>query len=255
MVLTAPAAKTAILRDAVEIAVIDLPHISNFTDLDPLRGESDVRLRIVRTPADLQQPDAVLIPGSKNTLADLSHLRQNGLADRIGQLARRGNTEVVGICGGFQMLGREIRDPLALESAAVAIPGLGLLGTVTVMAAEKTLARTTATHAASTLEVVGYEIHHGRTSADDSPALFRRTDGQVVGSGSADGRVWGTYLHGVFDADPFRRWFIDRLRVRRGLAPLGRVIARYDIEPALDRLAGVVRDSLNMKAIYRLMGL
>ena len=103
--------------DAVEIAVIDLPHISNFTDLDAFRGESDVRLRIVRTPADLRQPDAVLIPGSKNTLADLGYLRQSGLADRIGQLARSGRTEVVGICGGFQMLGREIRDPAG--------PGIG----------------------------------------------------------------------------------------------------------------------------------
>jgi cobyric acid synthase CobQ len=241
--------------DAVEIAVIDLPHISNFTDLDAFRGESDVRLRIVRAAADLRQPDAVLIPGSKNTLADLGYLRQSGLADRIGQLAGAGKTEVVGICGGFQMLGREIRDPEALESAAGAAPGLGLLETVTVMTAEKTLARTTARHAVSALDVVGYEIHHGQTDAGDSPALFRRPDGRAVGCASVDGRVWGTYLHGVFDADPFRRWFIDHLRVRRGLAALGRVIAPYDIEPALDRLAGVVRSSLDVEAIVRLMGL
>jgi cobyric acid synthase CobQ len=240
---------------AVEIAVIDLPHISNFTDLDAFRGESDVRLRIVRTPADLRQPDAVLIPGSKNTLADLAYLRQSGLAERIAQLARGGGVEVVGICGGFQMLGREIRDPLALESAAEAAPGLGLLDAVTVLAAEKTLARTTAVHAASALEVVGYEIHHGRTETDGAAALFRRPDGQSLGCAAADGRVWGTYLHGVFDADAFRRWFIDRLRVRRGLAPLGRVIAPYDIEPALDRLAAAVRQSVDIAAIYRLMGL
>ncbi len=123
------------------------------------------------------------------------------------------------------------------------------------MNAEKTLARTTARHAPSALEVVGYEIHHGQTDAGDSPALFRRPDGRTVGCGSADGRVWGTYLHGVFDADPFRRWFIDHLRVRRGLAPLGRVIAPYDIEPALDRLADAVRSSLDMEAITRLMKL
>ncbi len=97
--------------DAVEIAVIDLPHISNFTDLDAFRGESDVRLQIVRTPADLRQPDAVLIPGSKNTLADLGYLRHSGLAGRIDQLARAGQTEVVGICGGFQMLGAKSAIP------------------------------------------------------------------------------------------------------------------------------------------------
>jgi cobyric acid synthase CobQ/L-threonine-O-3-phosphate decarboxylase len=241
--------------DAVEIAVIDLPQISNFTDLDAFRGESDVRLRIVRAPGELGRPDAVLIPGSKNTLADLDYLRRSGLADRIGQLARQGQSEVVGICGGFQMLGREIRDPLGLESATGAAPGLGLLEAVTVLAAEKTLARTTAVHTPSALEVAGYEIHHGRTDTDGSPVLFRRPDGQAVGAASDDGRVWGTYLHGVFDADAFRRWFIDRLRVGRGLAPLSRVVAPYDIEPALDRLAGIVRQSLDMEAIYRLMGL
>ena len=85
--------------------------------------------------------------------------------------------------------------------------------------------------------------------------MFVREDGQAVGLGAASGRVWGTYLHGVFDADEFRRWFIDRLRVRRGLAPLGKVSSRYDIEPALDRLADVVRKSLDMKEIHRLLGL
>ncbi len=86
-------------------------------------------------------------------------------------------------------------------------------------------------------------------------SMFVREDGQDVGLGDADGRVWGTYLHGVFDSDEFRRWFIDRLRVHRGLPPLGKVSARYDIEPALDRLADVVRKSLNMKEIYRLLGM
>ena len=241
--------------EAVEIAVVDLPHISNFTDFDAFRGESDVRLRIVRQPSDLGQPDAVVLPGSKNTLADLDGLRRNGLAERIEQLARGDKTEVVGVCGGFQMLGREIRDPLALESANGAAPGLGLLDAVTVLAAEKTLVRAAATHVPSGLEVAGYEIHHGRTDANGSPPLFVAADGRSLGAGSADGRVWGTYLHGVFDADRFRRWFIDRLRTRRGLAPLGQVIAPYDIEPALDRLADVVRRSLDMEAIYRLMKL
>jgi cobyric acid synthase CobQ/L-threonine-O-3-phosphate decarboxylase len=239
----------------VEIAVIDLPHIANFTDFDALGVEGDVRLRIVRSPAELDHPDAVILPGSKNTLGDLDYLRRSGLAERVRTLAQDGGTEVVGICGGFQMLGREIRDPLGVESDRQAAVGLGLLEVRTELAAEKTLLRTSAVHAPSGLEVAGYEIHHGQTSCDGSRAVLSRPDGQCVGAASPALPVWGTYLHGVFDADAFRRWFIDRLRVRRGLAPLGRVVARYDIQATLDRLAAAVRRSLRMDEIYRLLRL
>ena len=239
---------------AVEIAVIDLPHISNFTDFDAFHTEADARLRIVRAAAELNEPDAVVIPGSKNTLGDLDYLRRSGLAERIAALARAGTAEIVGICGGLQMLGREIRDPLGIESAGPeAARGLGLLDVCTVLAPEKTLVRTTARHDPSGLEVAGYEIHHGQTAGDGARPLLTRADGQVVGVASADSRIWGTYLHGVFDADLFRRWFLDRLRVRRGLAPVGELIGRYDIEPALDRLAEVVRASVQMNEIYRLL--
>jgi cobyric acid synthase CobQ len=240
---------------AVEIAVIDLPHISNFTDFDAFRGESDVRLRIVRSAAQLQTPDAVIIPGSKNTLDDLAYLHRSGLAQRIAALAGEAGTEVVGICGGFQMLGREVHDPLGIESAAGTSSALGLLHAHTVLAAEKTLVRTSARHVPSGLEVTGYEIHHGQTTLGEAAVWFTRGDGQVVGAARPDQRVWGTYLHGVFDADGFRRWFIDRLRVRRGLSPLCATTARYDIEPALDRLAAVVRGSVRMDEIYRLLKL
>ncbi len=139
------------------------------------------------------------------------------------------------------MLGREIRDPLGIESAAGDCRGLGLLDASTVMAAEKTLVRTSARHAPSGLDVAGYEIHHGQTVDGHVLAAADEHDGQVVGIAAEDGRIWGTYLHGVFDADAFRRWFVDRLRVRRGLPPLGQPGGHYDIEPALDRLADVVR--------------
>jgi len=161
----------------------------------------------------------------------------------------------VGICGGFQMLGRGISDPLGIESERQTAPGLGLLEIRTELAAEKTLLRTSARHAPSGLEVAGYEIHHGRTACDEAPAVLSRPDGQCVGAASPALPVWGTYLHGVFDADPFRRWFIDRLRVRRGLAPLGQVVAHYDIQAALDRLAAAVRRRLRMDDIYRLLRL
>ena len=239
----------------VEIAVVDLPHISNFTDFDALRIESDVRLKIIRTAADLNEPDALILPGSKNTLGDLEYLRCSGLAERIGELGRRGRTEIVGICGGFQMLGREIRDPLGIESSAENPRGLGLLGVSTVMAAEKTLVRTSARHVASGHDVTGYEIHHGQTELGECSPLMVGSDGQVMGVAAADRPVWGTYLHGLFDADAFRRWFIDGLRARRGLKPVGHVTAQYDVEPALDRLADVVRASLRIDDIYRIMGL
>ena len=107
----------------------------------------------------------------------------------------------------------------------------------------------------SGLPVKGYEIHHGRTvGAGNHPAFFRE-DGEIIGVQSHDGRIWGTYLHGVFDDDAFRRWFIDGLRRRRSLAPLGKIRAVYDLEPAFDRLAEIVRRSLDMEKIYRLMGL
>jgi len=241
--------------ETVTIAVIDLPHIANFTDFDALRNEPDVHLRIVRVPDELNSPDAVILPGSKNTLGDLEHLRRSGLAERLTAFAGHGTTEIIGICGGFQMLGLEICDPMAIESAGTVAHGLGLLRATTVMATEKTLTRGTARHGASGLEVSGYEIHHGRTTCDVFRPMFTRADGEVVGIAADDGRIWGTYLHGVFDADAFRRWFIDRLRCRKGLPPVGNVVARYDIEPALDRLARAVRESLRMDEVYRIMGL
>ncbi len=241
--------------EAVEIAVVDLPHISNFTDFDAFRVEPDVRLRIVRSAADLGQPDAVIVPGSKNVLGDLAYLRRSGLADRLAALARGGKAEIVGLCGGYQMLGRQIADPHHLESSQGAAEGLGLLPVATVLAQEKTLVRSQAVHRPSGLPVVGYEIHHGQTDAGGLEPLLVGTGETPCGVGTGDGLVWGTYLHGVFDADEFRRWFIDRLRQRRGLAPVGRVLAAYDLEPALDRLAAVVRESLDVQRVYKLMGL
>ncbi len=239
----------------VDLAVVDLPHISNFTDVDPFRGEPDVQVRIVRSAAELGEPDAVIIPGSKHTLGDLACLKASGLADGIVRLARTGKTEVVGLCAGFQMMGREVRDPGHVESDTGSAAGLGLLDIDTVLNAGKTLLRSTARHVPSGLMVRGYEIHHGRTESANLIPCLVRDDQEPVGVGDAGGRIWGTYLHGVFDSDPFRRWFIDRLRVRRGLAPVGDVRFVYDIEPALDRLACTVREHLDMGAVHRLLGI
>lgn len=239
----------------VEIAVIDLPHISNFTDFDAFRREPDVRLRIVRTPQDLNRPDAVILPGSKNVPGDLTFLREKGFDRKILDLSDRYECELVGVCGGFQMLGASIADPHGLESDRKTVPGLGLLEIETVLAPEKTLTRVTATHLESGESIAGYEIHHGQTETAAAQPCIRREDGALAGARSSDGRLWGTYLHGVFDADGFRRWFIDRLRVRRGLPAVGKVVARYDLEPSFERLAEVVRHSLDMSFIYKLLRL
>ncbi|MEG6504494.1 cobyric acid synthase [Nitratidesulfovibrio sp. 1201_IL3209] len=273
--------------DALDIVLVDLPHISNFTDVDALRGEPDVRLRVARTPADLagpavsggpggRHPDAVILPGSKNTTGDLRALRASGMADALARLARDPDGPVVaGICAGLQMLGLSVADPLGLEGGGCE-DGLGLLPVRTELAAEKTLRRTAGVHPYSGLPVAGYEIRHGITvgegsagsgdagnpgdaaSADTARAFLLREDGGALGWSAGTGpreRVWGTSLHGVFDADGFRRHFLDGLRARRGLAPLGRVVAPYSLDPALDRLADAVRAAVDMDAIYGMLGL
>jgi cobyric acid synthase CobQ/L-threonine-O-3-phosphate decarboxylase len=244
-----------VASECVDIAVVDLPHISNFTDFDALRIEPDVRVRIVRQPAELGHPDAVILPGSKNVIADLAYLRQTCLATAIAGLAREGKTEVVGICGGYQILGERIADPTGVESHTGSVQGLGCLSLATEMGAEKSLKRIAGRHCESGCRVQGYEIHHGQSViAGQLRPIFIAEDGSTLGVSAAELPVWGTYLHGVFDADEFRRWFIDRLRARRHWPAVGTVVAVYDLQEAFDRLAGVVRQSLKMDEIYRLLG-
>lgn len=253
------AAKAGRHEDKLDIAVIDLPHISNFTDLDALRIEPDVEVRIVRKPELLGTPDAVILPGSKNVIGDLQALKERGLADVILKLAQEGRTRIVGLCGGFQMLGKTIEDPTGIESTNRMLSGLGLLPVETVLLPEKTLKAVHARHMKSGLPLRGYEIHHGATGecggTIGNEVAVVRDDGEPIGYASADGRIMGTYLHGFFDADAFRRWFIDDLRQQRGWSELKNVQAIFDVEPALDRLASVVRASLDVKAIYKRMGL
>jgi len=150
---------------------------------------------------------------------------------------------------------RGFADPYGVESDRRRVRGLGILPVTTTLEEEKTLACVKGRHVESGLTVQGYEIHHGRTVGPGLVPAVEREDGEILGVRTAEGLAWGTYLHGIFDADDFRRWFVDRLRVRRGLAPAGRTLSRYDLEPAFDRLAAVVRRSLRIGEIYRLMGL
>lgn len=247
----------------LDIVLLDLPHISNATDIDPLDIEPDVRIRVVSSPQKLGHPDAIIIPGSKSTAADLQALRQSGMADALlAAAAQPGGPVLVGICGGLQMLGLEIHDPLGLESP-YPIAGLGLLPLLTTLGQDKVLCRTHAMHCPSREQVFGYEIHHGQTQAaagqeDKVRPCLLDSEGHCVGweavpQGAGHSRVWGTYLHGVFDEDNFRRAFLDGLRSHKNLPSLGRVTS-YTLEPALNRLAQCLRENLDMEMIYRLVG-
>lgn len=242
----------------IDIALIDLPHISNFTDFEPFLGEPDVHLHIIRHAKELdavkERIAALILPGSKNVMTDLDYLLQSGMADRIKNIADKSSSEIIGICGGFQMLGQSIVDPYSIESDGRDTRGLGLLSMTTTLEKDKTLIRRKAVHEKSGLEVHGYEIHHGRSSSGQKTVL-RLEKGDRICASSPDSMIWGTYLHGIFDADPFRRWFIDQLRLRRGLVSVDRVVAPYDLEVALDRLADTVRQGLDMERIYRLLKL
>jgi adenosylcobyric acid synthase len=237
----------------VVVAVVDLPRISNATDIDPLRLEPDIHLVRARTPEDLRGACAIILPGSRSVPQDLGFLRATGLADAIIQAARAG-VEVIGICGGLQMLGNAIKDPFGVEGQRQEeVAGLGLLPLVTVFREAKELTQTSARHLESGLEVVGYEIHHGQTRAEgEVDPLMVRPDGAVIGWGR--GRVWGTYLHGLWDADLFRWYMLDCWRARMGLPQRGQG-AVYDLGKALDRLAQALRQSLDLDQVYRLLGL
>ena len=254
------ASASAAREGMLDIVLVDLPHISNVTDVDPLRGEPDVRLRVARAPEDLapggRLPDMVIVPGSKNTPGDLRALRGSGMAEALRALAvREDGPEVLGICGGLQMLGSAIHDPLGLESGSpCTLRGLELLPLRTTLAAEKTLRRTQAVHVPSGLAVAGYEIHHGVTEAEDARAAcaMRDAHGQPLGWSGPGGRVWGSYLHGLLEDNAFRRHVLNGCRRRRGWEPLAEG-ARYSLGPELDRLADAVCAHVDMDAIRRLL--
>ena len=241
---------------AVNIACLDLPHISNFTDLEPLLQEPDVHVNILKTGSKPETPpDVLIIPGSKNVLGDLEALDNSKTSEDIKRLAADGQTLVVGICGGFQMLGEQVADPHGIESEQKTRDGLGLLPIFTELAPQKSLCQVQATHLTSNTTLQGYEIHHGKTKRlqEEVKPLITSPENREIGLSTPDEGIWGTYLHGLFDADEFRRWFIDQVRKRKGLEPLEEIQTRYDLEENLDRLADIVRENLDMQKIYSML--
>jgi adenosylcobyric acid synthase len=235
--------------DVLDVAVVRLPRISNFTDLDALALEPAVMVRWVTHPAALGDPDLVILPGTKATVDDLAWLRSRGLDAAVAALAP--STTVLGICGGYQMLGRTIDDPV--ESGAGAVEGLRRLPVATRF--EPTKITRSRRGVALGCPVSGYQIHHGRTASEVPWVTLDDEWGrQPEGAADVDTAVFGTSLHGLFESDGFRTTFLDAVATRRhkSLKPSGLSFASARQEQ-FDRLADVLEDHLDMKAVERLI--
>lgn len=232
---------------AFRVAVPRLNRIANFDDLDPLTADPAVSVDIVEPGRALPgDADLMLIPGSKSTIADLADLRAQGWDIDLAAHVRRGG-HVLGICGGYQMLGREIIDDLGLEGPAGRVPGLGLLDIVTRMRPAKRLSLVQARDLGSGADVSGYEIHLGETTGPDCARAWLSIDGRAEGAGSADGRIRGCYLHGLFTSDAFRAASLTRL----GAAPTQMI---YDdtVENTLDALADHLETHMDIDLLLSL---
>ncbi len=245
------AAKAESRGGPVRIAVPVLPRIANFDDLDPLRLDPAVSLRLVERGRPIPEADLVILPGSKSTISDLAALRDAGWDIDLKAHVRRGG-HVLGLCGGFQMLGRRIADPDGLEGPPGAVEGLGLLAVETVLTPEKRVTEVTGRHVASAAPVRGYEIHLGRTDGPDRSRPFLQIDGAPEGAVSADGRVRGTYVHGLFASDAFRAAFLASLGARH--APPAGPGYEAMVDAALDEWAELLAASLDIAAIRRIAG-
>ncbi|MGK8639949.1 cobyric acid synthase [Brucella anthropi] len=249
-----PAEDSVVLERAVRgdkkplvVAVPMLPRIANFDDLDPLKAEPDVE--VVMVPPGSSIPDdagLVVLPGTKSTIADMQAVRDNGWDRQLSAHVKRGG-HVLGICGGFQMLGRHISDPAGIEGHVRDIDGLGLLDIETVMEPEKVVRNVQATALLHNVPLEGYEIHIGRTTGPDMGRPFARIGEHDDGAISPDGHIMGTYLHGVFNADEFRRRFLEDLGVRSSS-----VNYRAGVEAALDELAEGLDACLDIDALFNL---
>ena len=234
-------------RGGVKVVVLCYPRIANFDDLDPLKAEPGVELVMLR-PGQAVPGDAgvVVLPGSKATVADLVFLRTQGWEVDLLAHRRRGG-RVLGLCGGYQMLGNLIADPEGIEGHQDVAAGIGLLDVDTVVAAEKRLALVQGVHLASGERVAGYEIHLGRTAGADCARPFARIAGRDEGAVSADGRVAGTYLHGLFAADGFRRAWLASLGVSAAAGGY-----EDGVEAVLDALADHLEANLDVAGLLAL---
>jgi adenosylcobyric acid synthase len=245
------------------VAVVLFPRMSNFTDFNVLAAEKDVALRFAASPEDLRGADVVILPGSKNTLEDLDYLLTSGFPAAVDSHVQLGG-ELIGICGGYQMLGHEISDPKGLEGGGMS-KGLGFLDVTTELDAPKICRQVQATSLLHDVEqhmpVYGYEIHMGRTSRGVALPCFHIETSEILGgnasseegAASENGRVWGTSIHGLFDQAGFRRGWLNRVRGRKGLSsisPRESQLVTTQLGAELDRWADHLEKYLSMALIY-----
>ncbi len=233
--------------NGIRISVLRLPRIANFDDLDPLRLEPGVTLTFVQ-PGEAIPGDSrlVIIPGSKSTVSDLAALRKEGWDIDLLAHVRRGGL-VLGLCGGYQMLGRLVSDPLGLEGTPGSTPGLGLLDVETTLLADKTLTRVSGTHGPSGAALEGYEIHLGKTTGVDCARPFAVLEGRPDGAISPTGQVMGSYLHGCFGSDAFRTKFLISLGIHAS-----ELRFEETVERTLDALAAHLEANLDLDLILSL---
>jgi adenosylcobyric acid synthase len=228
------------------IAVPVLARIANFDDLDPLGMEPGVRLVFVRPGEPIPaETEIVILPGSKSTIGDLAFLRAQGWDTDIKAHVRRGG-HVLGLCGGYQMLGRTIADPDGVDGRAGTVEGLGLLDITTVMTSDKSTTLVSGRHCATGAAIRGYEIHLGRSEGSDCARPLLDIEGRADGASSADGRVQGTYVHGLFTGDAFRKAWLGHFGIASSLAYEAR------IEEALDALADHLEAHLDIEQILKI---
>ncbi len=241
-----------------DIAVIHLPHMANFDDFDALALEAGVKIRFVRELSEVGSPDAVIIPGTKTTIDDLLWLKEMGFSEMLAYF-RRLRIPIVGICGGYQMLGRSIKDPEGVEGPSREISGFGFFPFDTVFERGKITRKRAGVvrgkcgffAQAGGFPVCGYEIHSGKTCIEEGTGIFAYSDGTMEGSSSEDGRLWGTYLHGVFDLPEFRRAWLSSL----GMEFHGEGKSISDLrEEELSRLSGIVRERVDMYRMREIVG-
>ncbi|MDR2623198.1 MAG: cobyric acid synthase [Methanobrevibacter sp.] len=242
------------ITNIIDIAVIHLPRISNSTDLNSLKIEEDVSVRFIASPHEFKNPDLLIVPGSKNTIEDLNHLKKSGIFDKIKEYSKTGR--IIGICGGYQMLGNSITDKYSVETKTLKIDGLGLLDIETIFETKKVTKRVEANLVSNdSISVYGYEIHNGVSNYGKSanPLFNIGKEDYFDGSINSDGSVLGTYIHGIFDSPDFRELILNKIREEKCVYKRKSEEYKNLREKELDRLADIVRNNVDIDKIYGIM--
>lgn len=246
----------------IVVGVVLLPYMSNFSDFTVFEVSNNVKLKYIKRPNELNDVDLIILPGSKNTIKDLDYLKENGFSTAIKKAHFEG-TPVVGVCGGYQMLGREIIDPHLVESVKKRTSGLGLLDVITTMAEKKTTKQITGKISTKTTfidniydsSVTGYEIHMGITELNNIDSFITLQDGRKDGAVSKDGLVIGTYLHGIFDNDSFRNNLLNYLGSKKNIDIKETSFSYAELkEKEYDKLAKTFRENVDIEAIKKIVG-